>query len=360
MQAHRSGQRLRRQVRQRQRLGLGRRPTSCSPRPILRMGVPVSPRNIFPSNIQGLPTWYEVRVSEHGLRWPARRHRHDGGDEPADLGRRRRAEVEPGGYLFYDSTQPLPPIAVPRRHQRHRHAGDRDLQRRLRRPAPAHSCSRTSWCSGALSVLMDVDAAVIESLFGEQYKGKESACWRRNVRALHAGPRLRHAITCGRRRRRHGPAGAARRPGGRAHLRRRQQRPPRWAASTAAPRSCAWYPITPSSSVAEAFERYCRKYRVDPTTRREPLRHHPGRGRDRLDRHRHRRRLERRARLHRDVGPRRLADDRVHRRWPTSPRSRSTIIDVQRGGPSTGMPTRTQQADLDLAAPTRRTATPST
>ena len=59
---------------------------------ILRMGVPVSPRNIFPSNIQGLPTWYEVRVSERGYLGPARRRRHDGGDEPADLGRRRRRD----------------------------------------------------------------------------------------------------------------------------------------------------------------------------------------------------------------------------------------------------------------------------
>lgn len=53
---------------------------------ILRMGVPVGPRNIFPSNIQGLPTWYEVRVSEQG--WLGRRG-HDGGHESADLGRRR-------------------------------------------------------------------------------------------------------------------------------------------------------------------------------------------------------------------------------------------------------------------------------
>ena len=75
---------------------------------ILRMGVPVSPRNIFPSNIQGLPTWYEVRVSESG--YLGRR----GGIDmmvamnpqtwDADV-----AELEPGGYLFYDSTRPVPP-----------------------------------------------------------------------------------------------------------------------------------------------------------------------------------------------------------------------------------------------------------
>jgi ferredoxin len=75
---------------------------------ILRMGVPVSPRNIFPSNIQGLPTWYEVRVCEQG--YLGRR----GGIDmmvamnpqtwDADV-----AEIEPGGYLFYDSTRPMPP-----------------------------------------------------------------------------------------------------------------------------------------------------------------------------------------------------------------------------------------------------------
>src|SRR5436309_10724664 len=74
---------------------------------ILRMGVPVSPRNIFPSNIQGLPTWYEVRVSERG--WLGRR---GGVDLMVAMNpqtwEKDVAELEPGGYLFYDSTKPLP------------------------------------------------------------------------------------------------------------------------------------------------------------------------------------------------------------------------------------------------------------
>ena len=83
-------------------------------RSLLRMGVPVSPRNIFPSNIQGLPTWYEVRVSERG--WLGRR----GGVDlmvamnpqtwDADL-----AELEPGGYLFHDASKPLPRARVHRK-----------------------------------------------------------------------------------------------------------------------------------------------------------------------------------------------------------------------------------------------------
>src|SRR5215472_16288938 len=73
---------------------------------ILKMGVPVATRNIFPSNIQGLPTWYEVRISGEG--WLGRR----GGvdlmvamnpqtwDQDVD-------SIEKGGYLLYDSTKPL-------------------------------------------------------------------------------------------------------------------------------------------------------------------------------------------------------------------------------------------------------------
>ena len=75
---------------------------------ILRMGVPVSPRNIFPSNIQGLPTWYEVRVSGDG--WLGRR---GGVDLMVAMNPQTWdkdvAEIEAGGYLFYDSTKPLPP-----------------------------------------------------------------------------------------------------------------------------------------------------------------------------------------------------------------------------------------------------------
>ena len=76
-------------------------------RSILRMGVPVSPRNIFPSNIQGLPTWYEVRVTEDG---------HLGARGGVDMmvamnpqtWDKDIASIEPGGYLFYDSTKPMP------------------------------------------------------------------------------------------------------------------------------------------------------------------------------------------------------------------------------------------------------------
>jgi len=74
---------------------------------ILRMGIPVAPRNIFPSNIQGLPTWFEVRVNENG--WRGRR---GGVDLMVAMNpqtwEQDVKEIEPGGYLFYDSTKPLP------------------------------------------------------------------------------------------------------------------------------------------------------------------------------------------------------------------------------------------------------------
>ena len=138
-----SSQRFRRQFRQRQRFGLGERESDCSPRSILRMGVPVAPRNIFPSNIQGLPTWYEVRVSEAGHLGRARRHRSDGRDESADLGqgcrldRARRLPVL--RFVAADAA-----VEIPRRHQRHRRAADRDLQSRNTPIRASASCSRTS------------------------------------------------------------------------------------------------------------------------------------------------------------------------------------------------------------------------
>src|ERR1043166_10159315 len=76
-------------------------------RSILRMGVPISPRNIFPSNIQGLPTWYEVRVTEKG-----HLGRRGGVDFMVAMNPQTWdkdvKELEPGGYLFYDNSRAMP------------------------------------------------------------------------------------------------------------------------------------------------------------------------------------------------------------------------------------------------------------
>src|SRR6195256_7068838 len=153
-------------------------------RSVLRMGVPVAPRNIFPSNIQGLPTWYEVRVSEAG---------HLGARGGTDLmvamnpqtWDKDVAGIEPGGYLFYDCTKPMPRskfreditvIGVPLTEICNREYTDL-RQRQL---------FKNIIYVGALSALLDMDIAVIEQLVKEQFKSKEKLI-QSNLHALHLG-----------------------------------------------------------------------------------------------------------------------------------------------------------------------------
>src|SRR5215210_201256 len=148
---------------------------------ILRMGVPVSPRNIFPSNIQGLPTWYEVRVCERGCR--------GGVDLMVAMNpqtwEKDVAELEPGGYLFYDSTKPLPPskfredihvVGMPLTEICNAVYSD-PRQRQL---------FKNIIYVGALAALLDIDLKVVEALLGEQFKTKQ-ALIPPNIQALHMG-----------------------------------------------------------------------------------------------------------------------------------------------------------------------------
>jgi 2-oxoglutarate ferredoxin oxidoreductase subunit alpha len=304
---------------------------------ILRMGVPVSPRNIFPSNIQGMPTWYEMRISERG--WLGRR----GGIDmmvamnpqtwDADV-----AEIEPGGYLFYDSTRPMPAskfredihvVGVPLTQICNSQYSE-PRQRQL---------FKNIIYVGALSALLGVDANVFEQLFSEQYRGKEGLL-QSNMNALQLGRDwiAAHQIQ---------PLGL--------QVRRADNVGERifTDGNSAAALGCvyggatvaAWYPITPSSSVAEAFQKYCEKYRVDPTTGQK--RFAIIQAEDEL------------ASIGMVVG---AGWNGARAFTATSGPGISlmtefiglayfaeipvTIIDVQRGGPSTGMPTRTQQSDL--------------
>ncbi|WP_242101452.1 2-oxoacid:acceptor oxidoreductase subunit alpha [Lysobacter sp. M2-1] len=308
---------------------------------ILRMGVPVSPRNIFPSNIQGLPTWYEVRVTEGG--WLGRR----GGVDlmvamnpqtwDADV-----AELSPGGYLFYDSTKPLPKskfrddvnvIGVPLTEICNATYDD-PRQRQL---------FKNIMYVGALSALLDMDVPAIEQLIGEQYKGKEKLL-KPNLEALHLGRdwvmanlphpiglRVARADAVGDRIFVEGNAAAA------------------LGCVYGGATVCAWYPITPSSSLAEAFTKYCQKFRVDPESGR--ARHAIIQAEDEI------------ASIGMVVG----AGWNGARAFTTTSgpgislmnefiglayfaEIPVTIIDVQRGGPSTGMPTRTQQSDITMCA----------
>ncbi len=305
---------------------------------IIRMGVPVSPRNIFPSNIQGLPTWYEARISEAG--WLGRR---GGIDMMVAMNPQTWAqdvrEVESGGYLFYDSTRPLPPSAF------------RDDVITLGMPI-TEICNATYddprqrelfkniLYVGALAQLLGIDIAVIETLFGEQFRGKERLL-ASNVRALHLGrdfaaEHLRE-VQVGLRVEKRDKVGERILVDG----------------NTAAALGCvyggatvcAWYPITPSSSVAEAFQKYCAKLRVDKGTGEQA--YAIVQAEDEIA----------------SIGMVTGAGWNGARAFTaTSGPGVSlmtefiglayfaeipvTIINVQRGGPSTGMPTRTQQADI--------------
>ncbi|TAM64588.1 MAG: 2-oxoacid:acceptor oxidoreductase subunit alpha [Rhodanobacter sp.] len=304
---------------------------------VLRMGVPVSPRNIFPSNIQGLPTWYEVRVCEQG--YLGRR----GGVDmlvamnpqtwDADV-----AELEPGGYLFYDSTRPLPPskfrtdihvIGMPLT----------DICNAVYTDPRQRQLFKNIIYVGALSVLLGVDGEVFEALFAAQYKGKEKL-FDSNLRALQLGRDFAREHL-------EAPLGIQVRRADRVGERIFVD------GNSAAALGCvyggatvaAWYPITPSSSVAEAFQKYCNRFRIDPATGQHKFA--IVQAEDEL------------ASIGMVVG---AGWNGARAFTATSGPGVSlmtefiglayfaeipaTIINVQRGGPSTGMPTRTQQADI--------------
>ncbi len=304
---------------------------------ILRMGIPVSPRNIFPSNIQGLPTWYEVRVNEQG--WLGRR---GGVDMMVAMNPQTwntdLKEIETGGYLFYDSTRPLPPSAF------------RDDINVIGMPVTAicnatyddprqRTLFKNIMVLGALTALLEVEQAVIEKLLGEQYRGKERLL-ESNLRALQSGfsyakdnlsppigLRVKRADAVGRRIFVDGNTATG------------------LGCVYGGATVCAWYPITPSTSVVEAFASYCKKLRHDPET--GAARYAIVQAEDEIA----------------SVGMITGAGWNGARAFTaTSGPGVSlmteflglayfaeipfVIIDVQRGGPSTGMPTRTQQADL--------------
>jgi 2-oxoglutarate/2-oxoacid ferredoxin oxidoreductase subunit alpha len=306
-------------------------------RAVLRMGIPVAPRNIFPSNIQGLPTWYEVRISEAG---------HLGARGGTDLmvamnpqtWDKDVALIEPGGYLFYDCTKPMPKskfrdditvIGVPLTAICNREYTD-PRQRQL---------FKNIIYVGALSALLDMDVKVIEELIGEQFKSKEKLIGA-NVHAMHLGRdwaqmnltcpislRLRRANSVGDRIFIEGNSAAA------------------LGAVYGGATVCAWYPITPSSSLADAFTSHCRRLRVDPQTKKSKVA--IVQAEDEL------------ASIGMVIG---AAWNGARAFTATSGPGISlmqeflglayfaeipaVVFDVQRAGPSTGMPTRTQQCDL--------------
>ena len=305
---------------------------------IMRMGVPVAPRNIFPSNIQGLPTWYEVRVSEAGHLGA----RGGGVDlmvamNPQTWDQDIRSIV-PGGYLFYNSTKPMPEskfrddivvIGMPLT----------EICNRQYTDARQRQLFKNIIYVGALSALLDIDVAEVEKLLGEQFRGKDKLI-APNIQALHMGRdyarehlqcpiglRVRRSDAIGDRISIDGNAAAA------------------LGAVYGGATVCAWYPITPSSSLAEAFTRWCSRYRVDKETGQN--RFAIVQAEDEL------------ASIGMVIG---AAWNGARAFTATSGPGISlmqeflglayfaeipaVLFDVQRAGPSTGMPTRTQQCDV--------------
>jgi len=309
---------------------------------IFRMGIPVTGKNVFPSNIQGLPTWYEIRVSGEG--WTARSPEYDlvVAMNPATYAR-DIAEVQPGGWVLHDSSWPLARelrredvtfLGVPlaRMGSEHFH-GSRTL-----------ILMKNVGYVGALAALLEVDRDVVRSLLEERFGEKKRALLDANFKAFDLGfefarehfePPLPIRLS---------PMDATRDS-------------VLIDGNTAAAIGClyagatvaSWYPITPSTSLVQAFEVYANRYRKDPETGK--LRVAVIQAEDELA----------------------AAGMAIGAGWMGARSFTSTsgagislmsefiglayyteipvvFFDIQRVGPSTGMPTRTQQGDILMVA----------
>ncbi len=308
---------------------------------IFRMGVPISAKNFFPSNIQGLPTWYEVRVSKDG--YQARSGRVDvmvamNAETYAD----DVAEVSAGGYLLYDSSWPMNKELL------------RDDVTFLGIPLAKHCAAefdsarvrilmKNVMYVGALVALLDLDIAVVEGLLEEQFAAKPKLV-PLNMRAVKMGYdyAMEH-FNCPL------PVRVARMDVTHNQI--------MMDGNTAAGLGCmyagatvgAWYPITPSTSLMDAFDGFCQRFRQDPETGEK---HYCViQAEDEL------------SAIGMVIG---ASWNGARAFTPTSGPGISlmsefigfayftelpaVLFDVQRVGPSTGMPTRTQQGDVMMCA----------
>ena len=304
---------------------------------IFRMGIPVVGKNYFPSNIQGLPTWYEIRVTGAGYR--ARSGRVDVMVAMnAQTYARDLAEVSSGGWLLYDSTWP-----------RHRLL-DRDDVTVLGIPlsrmcnetfdgARARILMKNIAYVGALAALLEIDLDTITELLEETFSDKQHLI-ASNMKAIRLGfDYAQENFVCPL------PKKVAAMDGTKGHI--------VIDGNTAAGLGCmyagatvgAWYPITPSTSLMDAFGAFCRTYRTDPDTGKRT--YCIIQAEDEL------------AAIGMVLG---ASWNGARSFTPTSGPGISlmseflgfgyfaelpaVVFNVQRAGPSTGMPTRTQQADI--------------
>ena len=307
---------------------------------VIRSGVPVGARNIFPSNIQGLPTWYEVRISEAG-----RVGRRGGVDLMVAMNPqtwdRDVAEIDAGGYLLYDSTRAIPEARF-RTDITVIGAPLTDICNKAYSDPRQRQLMKNIIYVGVLSHLLDMDRSVFESLLAEQF-AKKPKLIQANLEALELGRAYaaEHLAPTGLKVRKTDRVGDKIFVDGNAAA--------GLGAVYGGATVCAWYPITPSTSVAEAFTDYCKELRTDPETGK--ARYAIVQAEDEI------------ASIGMVIG---AGWNGARAFTCTSGPGISlmqefiglsyfaeipaVIMDVQRGGPSTGMPTRTQQSDLLSAA----------
>lgn len=310
-------------------------------RAIFRMGVPVSPKNIFPSNIQGLPTWYEVRVSEKGYLG-----RRGGTDMSVAVNGQTLIQdyndVASGGYFLYDSTRSLPDecqrkditlIGIPLTQL----CNDAFENPRLRQ------LLKNIIYVGALSHLLDIEFSVLTDSIQRQFSKKPKLA-EPNIKALQIGleyAQKHYPDHCGLSVARRDLLGDAILMDGNSAV--------ALGALYGGVTVVGWYPITPSTSIIEAFERYSNSYRVEKETGLKKVA--IIQAEDEM------------AALGIVIG---ACWNGARAFTATSGPGLSlmseflglayfsevpvVLVDVQRTGPSTGMPTRTQQSDLIAAA----------
>jgi len=308
---------------------------------IFRMGVPVTPKNIFPSNIQGLPTWYEVRVSEKGFLG-----RREGIDFMVCVNPQSMASdvesVKPGGYFLYDNTKPLHSqyirddinyIGIPMT----------GLCNNAFTDARQRQLFKNIVYVGVLSAFFNIEFNVLEHQLGEQFKGKERLI-EPNIKALKMGVDYVHEhfkYPLDIRVERRDLVGDSILMSGNTAC--------ALGAIYGGATVAAWYPITPSTSVVDAFGKYAEKLRIDKKTGKRNFA--VVQAEDEL------------AAIGMVIG---ASWNGARSFTATSGPGVSlmneflglayfaeiptVLIDVQRAGPSTGMPTRTQQSDILEAA----------
>ncbi|MCW8879982.1 MAG: 2-oxoacid:acceptor oxidoreductase subunit alpha [Kangiellaceae bacterium] len=307
---------------------------------VFRMGVPVSPKNIFPSNIQGLPTWFEVRVTEKGYLGS----RGDVDFVVAINGQTLKQDYEtlmPGGYFLYDSTKALPrdfkrddifEIGIPLTQM----CIDNYTNPRQRQ------LFKNIIYVGALAYLFNMEFEVLTGMVKDQFAKKEKLI-APNIGALELGynyAKEHFTEVCGLRVERRDNVGDSIMIDGNSAT--------GLGAVYGGATFAGWYPITPSTSVVEAFEKYANKFRKDEQ----------GKNKFAI------------LQAEDELSAMGMA---IGGNWNGARSFTATsgpglslmseflglayfaeipivLIDVQRSGPSTGMPTRTQQSDVISAA----------